>query len=99
MPTAHELNWVLSILAKLDELQAGDDISTLRTLARTVTDMIEQSEQALEEWRAAGGPGEAGEGADRLADEEDAEGRAKGWMVVAVVAGVWKQEDLWNSNL
>ena len=97
LPSAHELNWILSLLARLDSLQAGDDISTLRTVARTVTDMVEASEAETEKWEAGGG--RSATEAERVRDEEDAEGRAKGWMVVAAIAGIWKQEDLWNSNL
>lgn len=36
---------------------------------------------------------------ERLEDEEEAEGRARCWMVVAAIAGVWAQGDLWDSSL
>lgn len=97
LPSAHELNWILSLLSRLHALQAGDDIASLRALAKVVTAMVEASQDEVEAWEDAGG--RSTEEGERLRDEEDAEGRAKGWMVVAVVAGVWKQDDLWNSNL
>lgn len=97
LPSAHELNWVLSLLARLNSLQAGDEISTLRAVARVVTEMVEGSEQEVERWEAGGGKSES-EG-EKVRDEEDAEGRAKGWMVVACIAGIWNQGDLWNTNL
>jgi hypothetical protein len=33
---------------------------------------------------------------DRIRDEEEAEARAMGWMIVAAVAHTWKQNDLWE---
>jgi hypothetical protein len=72
--TSTDRHWILSLLASLDELLTGSDISNLRSLARTCLGIL----------RALGS----------RVDAEDQEGTC--WMVVAAVAGVWKQSDLWD---
>jgi len=95
LPTAHEVHWILSLLSRLNDLLDGDDLSNLRLLAKTVVEMVEASEKALEKSR---GKAERTMEERREGDEED-EARARCWMLVAAIAGVWKQEDLWNVNL
>lgn len=103
VPTAHEGAWIMSLLSALSSLLSGDDISTLRTLAKTVLILGGSSLRALTRYEAERGDDAAGmNGAaagHRVRDEEDAEGRARCWMVVAVIAGVWGQTDLWNEVL
>lgn len=100
LPTSHEAHWILSLLARSESLLAGDDISSLRILVRTVLGLVEESDkqqQAKEAKREAarGGPRSMEE---RNRDEEDAEGRAHCWMIVAAVAEGWAQKDLWNGD-
>lgn len=100
LPTSHEAHWILSLLARAESLLAGDDISSLRILVRTVLSLVEESDkqqQAKEAKREAarGGPRTMEE---RSRDEEDAEGRAHCWMIVAAVAEGWAQRDLWNGD-
>ncbi|KAL8292417.1 hypothetical protein RQP46_001029 [Phenoliferia psychrophenolica] len=93
LPTLLESQWILSILASLDSLLAGDDISTLRTLIRTITDLVTAAE-------ASRGKEGSGDGIKRSREDEDeAEKTALCWMAVAAVAATWGQGDLWNSNL
>lgn len=91
LPTSHEVHWILSLLSKLDSLLAGDEMSTLRDLAKILLQLVEESEREKEgrEWK-----GRSKE--ERASDEEEAEGRAGSWMVVAAVAAGWGQSDLWN---
>jgi len=100
LPTSHEAHWILSLLARAESLLAGDDISSLRILVRTILGLIEESDKqqrAKETKRevAGGGPRSMEE---RNRDEEDAEGRAHCWMIVAAVAEGWAQRDLWNGD-
>lgn len=100
LPTSHEAHWILSLLARAESLLAGDDISSLRILVRTILGLIEESdkrqqEKAAKREAAGGGPRSM---AERSRDEEDAEGRAHCWMIVAAVAEGWAQRDLWNGD-
>ncbi|GAA5899287.1 hypothetical protein JCM5296_007522 [Sporobolomyces johnsonii] len=97
LPTAHEVHWILSLLTRLDGLLDGDDVSNLRLLAKTLAEMAEVSETERAKRDVSGGRSRTMD--VRMQDEEDAEGRARCWMVVAAIAGGWDQPDLWNSNL
>ncbi|GAA6011946.1 hypothetical protein JCM11491_000112 [Sporobolomyces phaffii] len=121
LPSPHEVHWILSLVARVDDLLDGDDLSNLRQLAKTVVDMVEASEKAAaaattttsrapppRHSQALGGARSQEESleekrrrrdAARDAREEEDEARARCWMIVAAIAGVWKQEDLWNVNL
>lgn len=92
LPTHHEAHWILSILARLDSLLASDDISTLRTLVKTLLDLLDASSRVAAE-RDQDGVKRSKE------DEIEAEKTALCWMIVAAVANTWGQADLWNSNL
>ncbi|GAA5941199.1 hypothetical protein JCM3775_006647 [Rhodotorula graminis] len=98
LPTAHESHWILSVLTRLEQLLDGEDLSSLRLLAKTLASMAEVSEVAREKRTAAAGAGGRSM-QERLEDEEEAEGRARCWMVVAAIAGVWAQADLWDATL
>ncbi|KDE09276.1 hypothetical protein MVLG_00594 [Microbotryum lychnidis-dioicae p1A1 Lamole] len=93
--TAHELHWLLSLLTRLDTLLDGEDISTLRSLVRTIKLSNEKSELArLEREEVRKEPRRMEE---KREDEDEAERRGLGWMIVAVVCGeVWGQRDLWD---
>lgn len=91
LPTPHEVHWVLSLLSKLDSLLAGDEMSTVRDLAKVLLQLVEESEREKEGRESKGRTKE-----ERARDEEEAEGRARSWMVVAAVAAGWGQSDLWN---
>lgn len=94
VPSLHEITWLLSLLSKLDALQSGDEISVLRCLSKTLMDIsaVSERESKREEERVGKSKKE------REEDEERAEARAGCWMVVAVVAGVWGQWDLWRGD-
>ncbi|GAA5895375.1 hypothetical protein JCM8208_005992 [Rhodotorula glutinis] len=100
LPTAHESHWILSVLTRLEQLLDGEDLSSLRLLAKTLASMAEVSEVAREKRIGAAGARPGGRSMqERLEDEEEAEGRARCWMVVAAIAGVWAQADLWDATL
>ncbi|KAK4704160.1 gem associated protein 2, partial [Phenoliferia sp. Uapishka_3] len=92
LPSLNETQWILSILSSLDSLLAGDDISILRTICKTLIALVTVSEAA-----------KSAEDRDGVKlsreDEDEAEQIAMCWMVVAAVASTWGQGDLWNSNL
>ncbi|BGP40341.1 hypothetical protein JCM10449v2_004303 [Rhodotorula kratochvilovae] len=98
LPTAHEAHWLLSVLTRLEQLLDGEDLSSLRQLGKTLAAMAEVSEVAREKRSLAAAPGGRSM-KERREDEEEAEGRARCWMVVAAIAGVWAQADLWDSTL
>lgn len=96
LPTLHESHWILSILSRVDSLLMGDDISTLRQLAKTLTSLAEDSDKAQRDREKIRG-GTAGRSMEeKLLDEEEAEGRAHCWMIVAAISSVWAQSDLWQ---
>lgn len=96
LPTAHELSWILSLLSILDSLLSGDEISSLRSLART---MLALSSTSMQELEARGENAVVGRSSiEKKEDEEDAEGRARCWMIVAAIAGVWRQKDLFDGD-
>ncbi|GAA5893631.1 SIP1 domain-containing protein [Sporobolomyces salmoneus] len=95
LPTPHEVQWILSLLSRLNDLLDGDDLSNLRRLGKTLLEMIETSETKAS--KSGGGGGVLSE--KRREEEEEEEGRARCWMCLAAIGGVWKQEDLWNVNL
>lgn len=96
LPTSHEAHWILSLLARCESLLAGDDISSLRILIRTLLGLVEESDKQVEVREAARVGGRSM--AERERDEQDAEGRAHAWMIVAAVAEGWAQRDLWNGD-
>ncbi|GAA6054270.1 hypothetical protein JCM3770_005153 [Rhodotorula araucariae] len=98
LPTAHESHWLLSVLTRLEQLLDGEDLSSLRQLGKTLAAMAETSEAARAE-RAAAAESGGRSMKERLEDEDEAEGRARCWMIVAAIAGVWAQADLWDSTL
>ncbi|BGP32342.1 hypothetical protein JCM10296v2_004123 [Rhodotorula toruloides] len=97
LPSAHESHWMLSLLTRLEQVLDGEDLATLRQLARTLRSLAEESHKVSVETRVAAGTGRSMQ--QRTADEKEAEGRARCWMVVAAVANVWKQGDLWDPRL
>lgn len=100
LPSAHEGQWILSLLARAESVLAGDDISSLRILVRTLLSLIDESDvQQLARQQKRESEGTGGRSMEeRNQDEEDAEGRAHAWMAVAAVAEGWGQEDLWNGD-
>ncbi|KAI5481155.1 hypothetical protein MNV49_005590 [Pseudohyphozyma bogoriensis] len=95
LPTPHESQWILSLLLRLDSLLTGEDISTLRTLVKTILEVLNLPEEE-DERRGKGGLGLNGE---RGGKEVIAEEKAMAWMIVAAVTEVWGQKDLWNENV
>jgi hypothetical protein len=93
LPTTHEISWILSLLTRLSVPLAGEDTSTLRTLARLLLSMNAASESSLVGRDPSGRTKE-----ERQGEEREAEGRAGGWMVVLAVATGWGQWDLWNGT-
>lgn len=101
LPTSHELQWILSLLTRLDSLLAGDDMSALRILTKTIVSLVEASEQARSEREQQGTRASVGgrTAEEKMAEEDEAERRAQCWMIVAAVASVWAQRDLWEEQL
>lgn len=97
LPTIAESHWMLSILTRVDSLLMSDDISTLRQLAKTLTLLADASDKAqTEREKRMGGMTGGRTAEERLWDEEDAEGRAHCWMIVAAISSAWSQNDLWE---
>lgn len=96
LPTAHESHWLLSLLTRLDRLLDGEDLANLRQLAKTLAQLAEGSAKKSGVLASTVGGRTMQQ---RLEAEEEAEGRARCWMIVAAIAGVWAQGDLWDSTL
>ena len=73
--------WLFSLLACLDQRLDSDDISTLRVLARACIKCIVRTREQV-------APTSTND-ADFLECESGA------WMIIAIIAGIWGQRDLW----
>lgn len=74
--------WLFAILAQLDRQLSGDEIASLRTLARVCMKCIARVRSQVDYL------------CEDKADTLEAEMGA--WMIITVIAGVWGQHDLWN---
>jgi hypothetical protein len=72
--------WLMGLLAVLDAVLTSEDVFKLRELARSCKHVVHITNAALE-----------------LAQDSSAEQEAGiAWMVIAAVADVWGQKDLWD---
>ena len=88
--------WLFALLMRLDGRLVSEEISVLRTLARACVAAITLSRirrKALSSRRQADGTADAEEESEENKMRRD---EAGAWMVVAIVAGVWGQSDLWE---
>ncbi len=76
------------LLSKVDDILSADEMSTLRSLARSCASLIkDRLQNRLPE-------------ADEVSHKEVGEldrtiGESSCWMIIATVAGMWGQKDLW----
>ncbi|SPO31837.1 uncharacterized protein UTRI_06674 [Ustilago trichophora] len=90
--------WLFALLLRLDGRLVSEEISVLRTLARACVAAITLSRirrKALGSRKKE----DAGRAAEEEGESEEQRMRrdeAGAWMVVAIVAGVWGQLDLWE---
>lgn len=91
--------WVFTLLARLDNRLLGDQVNTLRVLARAGIERIvqERCRRAVictlrreRQPQVPGGPGGEGSRGDHLDQEMGA------WMIVTAVSSIWGQHDLWD---
>lgn len=91
--------WLFSLLLKLDARLVSEEISILRTLARACVAAITLSRIRRKALRSRHKPGgEVGE-AQESGEARMSRDEAGAWMVVAIVAGVWGQSDLWEDAI
>ncbi|KZT60712.1 hypothetical protein CALCODRAFT_480386 [Calocera cornea HHB12733] len=81
--------WLFALLGHLDDRLMSGEIHTLRTLARACREVLVKSWEVGEEVALA--IGESPE--ERAVRERE---REACWLVIAAVAGVWGQSDLWE---
>ncbi|KAH7102926.1 hypothetical protein BKA62DRAFT_636885 [Auriculariales sp. MPI-PUGE-AT-0066] len=86
--------WLFALLAQTDGMLRADDMSHLRELARAVIALLRAERNADDE--ADSGDEGAQERARRSEDDCAGIGQNACWMVVAAIAGVWAQRDLWD---
>ncbi|KAG8845703.1 hypothetical protein FRB96_002297 [Tulasnella sp. 330] len=79
----NDAKWIFCLLARLDEALAGEQISTLRELARACLSLLLESLK--------------GANAETIQKSVERQtGRDSCWMVIAAVAKGWGQRDLWE---
>lgn len=95
--------WLFALLLRLDGRLVSEEISTLRTLARACVAAITLGRirrKAVMSRASKADPAEGDDSEDTgtQASEEEAmrKDEAGAWMVVAIIAGVWGQSDLWE---
>lgn len=99
--------WIFALLLKLDGRLVSEEISTLRTLARACVAAITLARirrKAVQSKKARNVAENEAEDEDQRVEKEErdkAESKwrkdeAGAWMIVAIVAGVWGQQDLWD---
>ncbi|TKY86875.1 hypothetical protein EX895_004163 [Sporisorium graminicola] len=105
--------WLFALLLRLDGRLVSEEISTLRTLARACVAAITLSRirRKAVRSRASKQQGDVRAEADHHdqgpvriggGDEETVRMRrdeASAWMIIAIVAGVWGQSDLWEDAM
>lgn len=80
--SAHDGSWLLGLLSILDSVLTAQDIYRLRALARACKRVAQIADAASKQ---AGSQ-----------DDSSHQEAAAGWMVVAAIADVWGQKDLWD---
>lgn len=77
----NDAKWIFCLLARLDEGLSGEQISTLRELARACVSLLLESLKGTR---------------FESSSVERLNGRDSCWMVIAAVARGWGQRDLWE---
>lgn len=90
--------WMFCLLGVLDDNLIGDDISTLRILARACLRLIVAYSTSTTTEGSAKDPNDPLPLPDPEAKHPSgwAEGVGGYWMVIAAIVGVWGQLDLWD---
>ena len=86
--------WIFALLAHVDQRLTGDEVSTLRGLARGCVAVIKERRRAEGKGKAqAALPlGEAPAHGHRDVGVLDEQGC---WLIIAAVSDFWGQKDLW----
>ncbi|KZT36718.1 hypothetical protein SISSUDRAFT_1049558, partial [Sistotremastrum suecicum HHB10207 ss-3] len=87
--------WIFALLIKVDEHLTSDDISFLRELARACLEVIGDSYRELPSTSQSDEQDEEGELTETSARKPDFRETGPWWSVVAAVASIWGQKDLW----
>ncbi|TFY80047.1 hypothetical protein EWM64_g3968 [Hericium alpestre] len=105
MPTDGHARWIFALLSRVDAFCSGDEISTLRALARSCLGLLRArrridddsgSGQASEDtMRPPDGVEPTGEGEPSPVQATDLMSESACWMIVSIIVGVWGQRDLW----
>lgn len=87
--------WVFALLAKLDGRLVGDEISTLRVLARAGIERVvhERYRRAVKKSLRKQQQPQASDGND---GGEVMMSEMGAWMIVCAVSSIWGQHDLWD---
>ncbi|EGF97172.1 uncharacterized protein MELLADRAFT_87425 [Melampsora larici-populina 98AG31] len=80
--SAHDGSWLLGLLSILDSVLTAQDIYRLRALARACKRVAQIADAASTQAVSQ--------------DDSSHQEAAAGWMVVAAIADVWGQKDLWE---
>ncbi|KAJ9477202.1 hypothetical protein PHBOTO_006451 [Pseudozyma hubeiensis] len=89
--------WLFALLLRLDGRLVSEEISTLRTLARACVAAITLSRIRRKAVRSRVSKVDTAETEADVDDEKRMRmDEAGAWMIVAIVAGVWGQSDLWD---
>ncbi|KAH9824176.1 survival motor neuron interacting protein 1-domain-containing protein [Melampsora americana] len=80
--SAHDGSWLLGLLSILDSVLTAQDIYRLRALARACKRVAQIADAASKQAVSQ--------------DDSSYHEAAAGWMVVAAIADVWGQKDLWD---
>ncbi|KAK4054514.1 hypothetical protein OIV83_001008 [Microbotryomycetes sp. JL201] len=95
LPTLHESHWMLSLLTRVESVLDGNDVATLRQVAKTILNVLQHVNIQKQKLGEAASFAEQGP----LQAEEEAEAEAHCWMIIAAITGHWKQSDLWDYGL
>jgi hypothetical protein len=91
----HHSTWLFGLIARYDnDVMDGKEISALRSLARVCIATICRSLE--KELLTSPDSNALSTGAASTADRDRVTGRTSLWMVVAAVASVWGQSDIWE---
>jgi len=79
----NDAKWIFCLLARIDEGIAGEQISTLRELARACISILLESLKGMRKPESS-------------SSYERQTGRDACWMIIAAVAKGWGQKDIWE---
>ena len=93
--TQTHTRWIFALLSRVDDWISGDETSLLRNLARGCMEALAERRRTRPAGAVAAPPEINGHDNTDASDANALADERSWWMIIAAVAGVWGQRDLW----